>query len=183
MFQVAKLVAVAGLLLAVIRAQDKSRDAPRGALSVCDILSDPAKYNGRLVTIRAISEGTDEGWWIGAGKACTAPLITNGYSWPSIIWVQSIGGPQHTHRPDFETDQNAVSKVDREVRRLHIDPKLDRIWLSFTGIFETREFTAKDVGNADGKWRADGFGHLNSAPGQLLLKTVSGLSVERGAAH
>lgn len=183
MFQLAKLVAVAVLLVVGMPAQDKSRGAPPGALSVCAILSDPAKFNGQLVTIRGISEGTDEGWWIDTDKACTAPLITNGYNWPSIIWVKSIDGPERTHRVNFETDQDTVSKVDREVRRLHIDPKLDRIWLNFTGIFETREFTAKDVGKADGKSRADGFGHLNSAPGQLLLKTVSGLYVERSAAR
>jgi hypothetical protein len=74
--------------------------------------------------------------------------------------------------------------VDREVRRMHIDPKVDRICMTFTGIFETRQYQAKDVGkDSDGRWRAFGFGHLNTAPGQILLKTVKDLNVERGAEH
>jgi hypothetical protein len=166
-------------------AQDKSPGPypAQGALSVCDILANPMKFNGQVVTIRGVSEGTDEGWWIGAGKTCSPQLTTSGYTWPSIIWVESVGGPQHAHGADFQTDQNAVSKVGHEVQRMRIDPKLDGIWLTFTGIFETREFTTKDVGKADGKWRAFGFGHLNSAPGELLLKTVGSLYIERGAVH
>jgi hypothetical protein len=128
------------------------------------------KYNGQLVTIQGVSQGTDEGWWIGAGKTCSTLLITHGYTWPSIIWVESVSGPQqHTHHADFQTDLQAVNKADQEVRRAHIDPRSDLVWLTFTGIFETREFTEGNVG----KSRAFGFGHLNSAPGQFLLKTVS----------
>jgi hypothetical protein len=182
MFQLTKAIVVICFLMARSFAQGKGATDQR-ALSVCDILADPIKYNGRLVAIRGVSEGTDEGWWIGAGKPCNAPLVTGGYTWPSIIWVGSVGGPQMSRRVEFRTDQRAVDRIDREVRRMRIDPKLDRVWLTFIGLFETREFTARDVGRAGGAWRAFGFGHLNTAPGQLFLKTVRDLYVERGAAH
>jgi hypothetical protein len=148
-------------------------------LSVCDILADRLKYNHQLVTIRGVSVGTDEGWWVGPDKTCSKPLTTDGYTWPSIIWVESVGEARANRGVEFRTAHNVVSKIDREVSQMHIDPKLDRIWLNFTGIFETREFGSKDIGYG----RAFGFGHMNSAPGQLLLKTVADLHVERGAAQ
>lgn len=181
MFPVKRLIATAFLLVAGMMAQDKSQDsAPeQRTLSVCDVLSSPMKYNSQFVTIRGVSVGTEEGWWISAGKTCGASPTTDGYKWPSMIWVQTVGGPAPNLKPHFHTNQSAITKVDREVRLMHFDPKTDRIWLTFSGVFETREFTAQDVGKADGQWRTAGYGHLGSAPGQLLLKTVGGLHVER----
>jgi hypothetical protein len=165
------------LLLATAAApQDKPApdDAAHNPLSVCDILADPLKYNGHLVTIHGVSVGTGEGWWIGPDKTCSRPLTTFAYTWPSTIWVESVGEARPSPDAQFRTDREAISKIDAEVRRMHVDPKLDRIWLNFTGIFQTREFTSKEVSTE----RGFGFGHMNASPGQLLLKTVSGLHVE-----
>lgn len=181
MFPIARSLVFALVLVSRMIAQDKDQGpAPeKKTLSVCDVLSSPMKYNGQFITIRGVSEGTEEGWWISAGKTCATPRTTHGYTWPSMIWVQAVGGPIANPRATFQTNQSAISKVDREVRLMHADPKTDRIWLTFSGIFETREFTTKDVGKADGQWRTAGYGHLGSAPGQLLLNTVTGLEVER----
>lgn len=185
MFSLTTPIVIALFLVVRVMAQDKSQDSPpeQRTLSVCDVLSSPMKYNGQLVTIRGVSEGTEEGWWIGADKTCPNPLVTNSYAWPSIIWVQAVGGHEHNPKAGLQTDQKALSKVDRDLRLMRIDPKTDRIWLSFTGVLETREFTPKDVGKADGQWRASGYGHLGSAPAQLLLKTVGDLHVERSTAQ
>ena len=171
------------ILLLAAAAAPQGKPAPdqaaQGTLSVCDILADPLKYNYQLVKIRGVSVGTDEGWWIGPDKPCSRPLTTGGYTWPSIIWVESVDESRPSRGVQFRTDHNAVNKIDGAVARMHIDPKLDRIWLNFTGVFETRVFTSKDIG----KGRAFGFGHMNSAPARLLLKTVTDLHVEHVAAQ
>jgi hypothetical protein len=153
--------------------------AAQGALAVCDILADPLKYNHQLVKIRGVSVGTDEGWWIEPDKPCSSPLTTAGYTWPSIIWVESVDESRPGRGVQFLTDHNALSKINEAVTRMHIDPKLDRIWLNFIGVFETRVFSSKDIGSG----RAFGFGHLNSAQTQLPLKTVTDLHIEHVAAQ
>ena len=66
-----------------------------------------------------------------------------------------------------------------EIRKMQVDPKKDRIWLTYIGVFETRDYQASDIGSdGHGGHRPFGFGHLNSAPGQLLVKTIKDLKIE-----
>jgi hypothetical protein len=121
------------LVLAVAAASQRkqaSDHASQGALSVCDILAEPLRYNHQVVTIRGVSVGTGEGWWIEADKTCGTPLKTYGNTWPSTIWVQWIG--ERPPRPDvgFFSEDSAVKRIDKQARRMHFDPKLDRILLN-----------------------------------------------------
>jgi hypothetical protein len=59
------------------------------------------------------------------------------------------------------------------------DNEKDRIWMTYIGLFETRDYKPSEVGRD----RAYGFGHMNSAPGQLVIKTVKDLQVERNYKH
>ena len=57
-------------------------------LGVCDLLRDPLGFNGQLVAARGVSRSTDEGWWL-AGENCSGVLQTNGYAWPTVLWLTS----------------------------------------------------------------------------------------------
>src|SRR5271170_2855926 len=127
-------------------------------LSVCDVLADPLKYNAQAVTMRGVVTGTDEGTWLTTDVPCTKPLITHGFVWPQVLWVEVADVPSVVSRVGFRTDVAASMKIDRAVRRLNPDNKKDRIWLTYVGVFETRDYKPTDVGSD----RAYGFGHLNS---------------------
>ncbi len=160
-------------------AQGAGQDRNDKPLSVCEILASPMNYDGKLLAVRGVWEGSGEGSWIEAGTKCTNPFKTYGYVWPQIIWFETADSPQRIHKVDYHTDLGALRIVNEEIRKKGLDPNANRIWLTFIGVFETRNFQPSDIGS-DGRGgvRPNGFGHLNSAPGQFLVRTVRDLKVE-----
>ena len=148
-------------------------------LSVCDVLAVPMKYDGKLIRVRGVWEGAGEGSWIEPGVKCGTPVTAFGYTWPSIISIETADSLQRIHKVEFHTDLRALRAVNDEVQRKQIDPKNNRTWVTFIGVFETRDYQASDIGSdGRGGHRVNGFGHLNGAPGQLLVKTVKDLKIE-----
>ncbi len=65
------------------------------------------------------------------------------------------------------------------MRKMGCDAKKHRIWPTFIGVFETRNYKPSDIGgDGHGGYRAYGFGHLHGAPAQLLMRTVEDIEIE-----
>jgi len=59
----------------------------QSTLTVCDVLSKPLSYDGKLVRIRGEIVGTDEGTWF-KGEECPRVMVTDGQVWDSITSVR-----------------------------------------------------------------------------------------------
>ena len=90
---------------------------PAKPLSVCEALrDDPTVLNGKVIAVR--------------GGDCRKRFITNGVSWPNT-WIESA-----------ETDEKAeraFGLLSDRLKKMHADPKQDRIWVTFVGRLETRQ--------------------------------------------
>src|SRR5262249_43556234 len=103
-------------------------------ISVCDVLRDPFRYNGKLVAVRGYLLDTIEGEWL--AEDCPERLVTFGYKWPNQIWLRQVPVEQvgALHRVDFVTDL----RPSEESRRVRAELREgDRVWVTYVGLFET----------------------------------------------
>jgi hypothetical protein len=156
------------LVRAVLSAQSGpgAQDAAPRTLTVCDVLSKPLSYDGELVRIRGEIVGTDEGTWF-KGEECPAVMVTDGYVWGSLISIEFPGSPFQIHPVNFEYDASSVRRLTPRYKKLRRGLPDRCIAWTYTGLFETRKEWSKMM---NGNPR--GFGHLNGAPGELIIKSV-----------
>jgi hypothetical protein len=141
-------------------------------LSVCEALSHPEKYDGRIVRIRDQVVGTSEGTAF-FGEACPGVFVTNGKVWPSgIAWTMPTSGTI-IHKVNFTFDWESSKEVDKKWRKLRKRYPDRCIAATYTGMFESwSEATAKKADSSGHLWVIPGFGHLDAAPAQLVLKSA-----------
>ncbi len=181
------LIAASACFLARLSAA--GQEAPGSPpLSVCEVLSDPLKYDGRIITIRDTGGATDEGAWL-SSSACPGVFTTGGYRWPSMIALEvpTLAPPLRLHPVDFEYDWAAGKKFERKYRRLHRRLPDDCLRFTITGLLETRtDWSPFKRVYPNGIWEYTGFGHLGAAPAQLIMKsqddvdTIPGCSAKPG---
>jgi hypothetical protein len=143
-------------------------------VSVCEILSQPLNYDGRLITIRSRIEGTTEGTWF-VDDSCPGIFATEGHAWPSEIALAMPGLPSQLqlHTIDFKFDFESERRVQSMSRRLRRRYPPSCLLYTYTGLFETRrDWSRAKLSYADGTSKLAGFGHLGEAPGQLILKSA-----------
>lgn len=175
---IVRTVALSLGLSAVLAAQiTKKETSNLPVLTVCEILASPLKYDGQLIRIRDVMRGTEEGSWF-VGDDCPNAFEAEGYSFPSLIWPEIPGNPLfQLHTVDFqysfESERKLVAKYEQLKRRV----SADCIAWTYTGVFETRKDWTGDEAKTIDPGRLRGFGHLNAAPGQLLLKSADDVSV------
>jgi hypothetical protein len=153
------------------------------ALSVCEVLSRPLAFDGRMVTIRGTEEGTDEGAWL-VGRDCPGRLVTEGHVWPSVIALTMPDVPValRVHSVDFEFDFGSEDRAERRLQLLAPAPK-ECLAFTYTGLFETRrDWSRAKLVYPNGTWKFAGFGHLGEAPAQILLKSADDVSLLPGCA-
>jgi hypothetical protein len=157
------------LLLLAIQARAGDRQRPDAPVSVCDVLSnDPTKLNGKVVTIRALLGGTDEGTWL-LGE-CKTRLVTKGLTWANTISVYVD-----------ESDHDALQSWERmeaKLRRLNADIRRNRVWVTVVGRLETRESMDDEVGKGPNGPTPIGFGHLNGSPAEINVISLRDVTVE-----
>jgi hypothetical protein len=166
-------------------------------LTVCDLLASPARYHGRTIMVVGRFRSTDEGTWLGEDK-CDSPLITDGYQWPSMLWLSccSPSAPTPPSRKIVVTDMMLWSKLAQVRKRTKLatqqvfqgggivrDGRAVQTWSGMRevaeqwavvyGRFETQERLRppKHYGAAT-DW-GNGFGHLSAAPGQLVYQQTA----------
>ena len=173
------LVALAPLRSWVL-AQAPVQSAP---LSVCQVLSDPLRYDGALISIEGRARGSNEGTWL-VSEDCPGVFVTNGRPWPTEIYLSRPDSPRslRLHDVSFSFDMGSKKKADRKYNHLLRKGAAEScLAFSYTGVFETRRdwSRAKNV-YADGSWKYVGFGHLGAAPAQLLTKSEDDVRVIPG---
>jgi hypothetical protein len=161
------------LLSAVLVAQSgqKMQVISPMTVTVCEILSKPMVYDGKLVHIRGEVVGGGEGAWF-KGEACPGVFTTEGHTWESLISIQAPGSPLQIHPVDFEYDLASFKKLTSKYENLSRRAPDQCIAWTYTGVFETREVWPKMI---DGRPR--GFGHLNVAPGELIVKSADDVAL------
>ena len=171
------MLALSLSLSAVLVAQSGNKESSiLPVLTVCEILARPLQYDGQLIHIRDVVRGTDEGAWF-AGEQCPGVFVTEGIVWPSLI---SLEVPGHTmpqlHSVDFNYDLASQDRLIPKYKQLKRYLSEDCIAWTYTGVFETRKDWSGPEAKTIDQGRLRGFGHLNGAPGQLLLKSADDVS-------
>jgi hypothetical protein len=78
--------------------------AAADVLSVCDLLlDDPTTLNGRVLSIRGVLGGTDEGIWLWSD--CKTHLVTDGIEWPNAVSVYFAESEDGSKRPFAKLDE------------------------------------------------------------------------------
>ena len=141
-------------------------------LTVCEVLHDVGRYDGKSVVIVGRSVGTMEGSWL--DEECAPQMFVNGRFWkPNISTAYAVSwfAPPPPKPRGFKWDRRAIqAKLEAVQRttglRVYEDKSSDH-WLAVFGRLEARLPHQFPLG--DGRTGlADGFGHLNGSPAQLI---------------
>lgn len=172
-----RLVAV---LLAVAWCSRSIAEQWPKTIGVCELLTDPLRYNGKMVAVRGRVVGTGEGEWL-IGEGCSRTVETGGYKWPTSIWLAtSYSYLDPLHEINFRRDETAFTKLRALLKAKGYDGS-QRLVVTYLGLFETYDDLASRVVKfPDGALKGAGFGHQNSSPAQLIIKTVSLTDVRVG---
>ena len=151
-------------------AQSADREIP--VVTVCDVLSDLAGYNGTSIILVGALVGSDEGGWIVA--ECEKKLVTDGFTWPDSIAEANVRA-QDAHPPALPGQLNWNNKLIaaklHELKRTTKFTRRDHArWVVMFGRMETN-VPPKTFIDPKGNLTGFGFGHLNGAPAQIMLPT------------
>jgi hypothetical protein len=144
------------------------------AISVCTVLADRLRLNGKIISVRGYEESTDDGSWLKGD--CKTHVTTDGHVWPDLIWL-SVSHLDTLHEIRFKTDMDALRRFGDMTAKAARSGHKYRVWVTYVGMFETEG----ELGIGGGKVGPDhgtGLGHLNGAPAQLVIKTVRDLKIE-----
>jgi hypothetical protein len=142
-------------------------------VTVCEALQDRELYNGKAIVVVGRLASTDEGSWI--GEDCERKIVTDGYTWANIIsttYARSQVEPPPGLPKEFKWDTGLLTNKLKDVQKT---TKLEVLkeynysdrWVAIFGRFETRS-PLQAVSGGRGQLMGYGFGHLNSAPAQLI---------------
>jgi len=139
-------------------------------LTVCEALSHASEYNGKMVQIRDRMVGTDEGAGF-FGESCPGVFVTEGKVWPSAIaWASP--NESILHRVDFSFDWESSKKLHEKWHRLRKRLPDRCIAVHTRGCLKAGRRKEQVDGSRGTVVRIPGFGHLNGAPAQLVLKSA-----------
>jgi hypothetical protein len=141
-------------------------------LTVCEILHDVGRYDGKSVIVVGRSVGTMEGSWL--DEECAPRMFVNGRFWKpniSTAYVASWFTPPPPKPSGFKWDRRAIqAKVEivRKTTNLRgYEDKSSDHWLAVFGRLEAG--LPHQIALGEGRTGlADGFGHLNGSPAQLI---------------
>lgn len=163
-------VLIAGAALGQTPIADKD---PIPTIDVCEALSHPEKYDGKMVHLRDRVYGTMEGAAF-VGEGCPGIFVTEGKIWPSgVAWTMPTNLMFILHPVDFSFDWASSKRLQKKWAKLHKHFPDRCIAFTYTGMFESwSKEKARKTDRGGHVWEFDGFGHLNGAPAQLVLKSA-----------
>jgi hypothetical protein len=146
---------------------------PIPTIEVCEALSNPEKYDGKMVQIRDRVYGTSEGAAF-VGDSCPGIFVTQGKVWPSAVaWTMPTQLAFIIHPVNFSFDWASSKKLDKKWSKLLKRFPARCLAVTYTGMFESWSKDKARKTDPEGHvWEFDGFGHLNAAPAQLVLKSA-----------
>jgi hypothetical protein len=142
-------------------------------VTVCEALHDLSRYHGKSIVVVGRFGSTDEGSWL--SEDCERKIVTNGYTWADTISTtyssSEVESPPGLPK-GFKWNRELLTKKLKDVQKttklqvLKEDNYSDK-WVAIFGRFETR-LPLQVVTGGSGKLMGYGFGHLNTAPAQLI---------------
>ena len=144
-------------------------------VTVCDVLADPLKYNGKMILLEGEIFGTDEGGWLTA-SSCPTQFVTGDHVWPNSVFLQNPTYRHNLHKVNFEYDYAAEKHYFAESDKLEKKYPGRKLRWVYEGLFETRTDWAP-AKYPDGATKYIGFGHLGEAPAQIIVKAIRAVSV------
>ncbi len=162
-----------GFVVPMVRGEQPERTSSKiPVVTVCEALRDRILYNGKSIVVVGRLASTDEGRWL--TEDCDHKIVTEGYTWGNANStthsgpdVRPVDLPQ-----GFKWDESSLKvklKQGQSTTTLKVRKEYESrdSWAAMFGRFETRA-PLQVARGADGKLRGYGFGHLNSAPAQLV---------------
>jgi hypothetical protein len=142
-------------------------------LTVCEALTHPLEYDGKMVRIRGHVVSTSESAGF-LGEDCPGIYVTDGKVWPSAIaWTMPRAHSEFILHPiDFEYERASDKPVEKKYRHLRKRMPDRCIDLTYTGLFEIWTKAKARKPYRDGWVEIPGFGHQAWAPAQLVLKSA-----------
>jgi len=171
-----------GLIGVGLIAAGDQPSAPKGSpvnpLTVCELLKEPLKWDGQIVTVRDHGRGSEEGAAL-IGVECPGIFVTDGHVWSSAIFLSTPSLPGHLHSPDFTYDVESGRRMLAKGTELMKKAPLRCLLSTYTGLFETRrDWASAKVAYPNGTSGVIGFGHLGAYPAQLLLRSADDIGVD-----
>lgn len=155
--------------------------AEEPALSVCDVLARTRELNHQLVAVRGVQLASEEGTWL-TGVNCSKPLITDGYQWPSTVWLELRTSIRRAAGFNLERYRLHSKLILAMISKQRHDTERDRVWLTYVGRLEAYDNLSEHVVHDSTGARGFGFGHMNAAPVMLIVSDVKDLYVEPASA-
>jgi hypothetical protein len=148
-------------------------EAPK-AVDVCALFAEPERWNGVLISVSAnLVNGHGEGGpWL-SGEHCSTHIIVKREKFPNLLELVDPKSRDALHKVDYKWDEDSWNQYYDLVNR--VNRKSEHVRLTVIGVFETRSPLTDLV--RDG--RDNGFGHLGGSPGQILVKTMTDLRIEK----
>jgi len=136
-------------------------------LTVCDVLKEPSRYRGRLVTVTGI-------FWAGLRQSCPEPFVTREHTWPSALNLAHSQLPASAEDAvSFKTDEKSWDDLLELVRREGKARRHEEIWVTITGQIRAPAGYIRKDGQIVG-----GYGHLGVFPAELVVKRILGTSIK-----
>jgi hypothetical protein len=161
------------LLLAIIGACNaQSEEAVR--VSICDLLADPVAWNGKMIEVRAQVIDSNNFWIM--GTECPTRIHAKG-----TVFIAGFvfGDPQskntNAHKVDFRWDLSNLDRLNAALAR--VKETKEQVLATLLGMFETR-VPIENLIDEKAPYKFRGFGHMGSAPGQILIKSLKEVSIE-----
>jgi hypothetical protein len=168
--QVASVLCFASIAPRLIVGQTPVTLQPIPVVTVCEVLNDLGRYNGKSIIVIGKESGTMEGSWLTAD--CEKKLVTDGFTWDDSISLSYVRGTVEPLPPlpdRFKWNTKLVTVKLQEIQRttkLRPRPENDR-WFAIFGRLETR-LPPQTFRDPKGILEGYGFGHLNSSPAQVI---------------
>ena len=178
-----KLLAFLGALVFVATTADSQMGSDDilswPLVSVCQVFTDPQAFDGKMIRLRGVAAGTDEGGFLISPQHCPTVYVTGDHKWPLWVALTAPDSGQRLHKPVFVYDSHSEEILLNKYRMLQ-KRYPDRCLLSTdAGLFETRSDWSKSRAvYTNGSSRYLGFGNQNIAPAQLLLKGYVDVEVD-----
>jgi hypothetical protein len=149
-------------------------------VSVCEALAQRATLNGKTVSIRGLQEATGEGAWL-SEPSCSDSIAVGGRPAQPLIWLEMSGPARTAAGFDSVNLQSSVKRINARIAKQGFDPRKDRLWVTYVGLFWSDLGKVQQDGIRNDDQMQPGFGPLNAAPTELVVKDVSDPLVERPA--
>jgi hypothetical protein len=143
-------------------------------VTICDVLQDPAKWNGKMVEVAGPIMTAQNLWVMGR---CDRALEVKGSKFLTGFVLEYPSNKKLiSHKVEFDWDEESKSELyvlTEEAMRTN-----RTVFATVVGMFETR-IPVDSLIDANAPYKYRGFGHMGEAPGQIIVKTVKGMRIEQ----